>query len=225
VSAAAVFRSHACIRAHASAAASRADVGRNGQPPARGRLRLVASRAPAALGFDQAILPHLDAAYNLARWMMRDPSDAEDVVQDACLRALQYFSACRSGNEKAWLLQIVRNTAYTKLRNRRRVEVALETGDDGSGFAGMMIADPAPGPEAAVAAAQDLALLRTMMEALPVDLRECLILRELEELSYKEIAGVTGAPLGTVMSRLHRARRMLAASWSEDAFTPAQPAR
>jgi len=167
--------------------------------------------------FEDAILPHLDSAYNLARWLTRDPVAAEDIVQDACARALQYFGSFRGDNGRAWLLGIVRNVAYSRLRNRRADgEVALagaggEGSDDEGGF-GMEIADPDPGPEAAMAITQDLALLKAAVLALPIDLRQCLVLRDMEELSYKQIARIVNVPVGTVMSRLCRARRMLMAS-------------
>jgi RNA polymerase sigma-70 factor (ECF subfamily) len=166
----------------------------------------------AAGGFEQAILPHLDAAYNLARWLMRDPAAAEDVVQDAVLRALQYFASFGGGDGRAWLLQIVRNAAYSALKaSRSGGEIALGSGGSGAdaeGF-GMDIPDPAPGPEAMLAQRQDLARLDAALAALPIELRECLVLCELEQLSYKQIAHVTQVPIGTVMSRLWRARRAL----------------
>lgn len=168
--------------------------------------------APAGLTFEQAILPHLDAAYNLARWLVRDPAVAEDVVQDALLRALQYFASFRGGEERAWLLRIVRNTAYSALKTRRAgAEVSLGSGTDdtdGAG-AGLDVPDPGPGPEAALAQRQDLARLDAALAALPVELRECLVLCELEQLSYKDIARITQVPIGTVMSRLWRARKAL----------------
>lgn len=167
-------------------------------------------RADASVKFAQAVLPHLDAAYNLARWLIRDPVAAEDIVQDACVRALQYFDSFRGDDGRAWLLQIVRNTAYVRLKAQRAGgEVPLGGNNaDGEGF-GMDVPDPGPGPEAAFAQRQGLALLDTALAALPVELRECLVLCELEQLSYKDIAGITGVPIGTVMSRLWRARRML----------------
>jgi RNA polymerase sigma factor (sigma-70 family) len=166
--------------------------------------------------FEHAILPHLDAAYNLARWLTRDPVVAEDIVQDALLRALQYFESFHGENGRAWLLRIVRNAAYTKLRPLRAgVEVALGSAENGA--FGMDVADPDPGPEAALATNEDLARLEAAMAALPINLRECLLLREMEELSYKEIARIAEIPIGTVMSRLCRARRMLMASWTADA--------
>ncbi len=168
--------------------------------------------AGAASTFEQAILPHLDAAYNLARWLVRDPSAAEDIVQDAVLRALQYFASFRGGDGRAWLLQIVRNTSYAALKTRHTgTEVSLGSGTgeaDREGF-GMDVPDPGPSPEAMLAERQDLARLDTALAALPIELRECLVLCELEELSYKDIARITQVPIGTVMSRLWRARRML----------------
>jgi RNA polymerase sigma-70 factor (ECF subfamily) len=158
--------------------------------------------------FEQVVLPHLDAAYNLARWLVRDPSLAEDIVQDAVLRALQYFASFRGdGNGRAWLLQIVRNAAYAAVKARRvGTDIPLETDD---GAPAMQLPDPGPGPEAMLAQRQSLEQLDQALAALPIELRECLILCELEQLSYKDIARVTGAPIGTVMSRLWRARQAL----------------
>ncbi len=158
--------------------------------------------------FEQVVLPHLDAAYNLARWLVRDPSLAEDIVQDAVLRALQYFASFRGETGgRAWLLQIVRNAAYAAVKARRiGAEVPLDS-DDADGMA--ELPDPGPGPEALLAQRQDLQQLDAALAALPMELRECLILCELERLSYKDIARVTGVPIGTVMSRLWRARQAL----------------
>ena len=164
--------------------------------------------ATEAPSFEQVVLPHLDAAYNLARWLVRDASLAEDIVQDAVLRALQYFASFRGDTSgRAWLLQIVRNAAYAAVKARRAgVDVPLDS-DDGAGA--MDLPDPGPGPEAQLAQRQDLERLDEALAALPMELRECLILCELERLSYKEIARVTGVPIGTVMSRLWRARQAL----------------
>jgi RNA polymerase sigma-70 factor (ECF subfamily) len=162
--------------------------------------------------FEQAMLPHLDAAYNLARWLVRDPAIAEDVVQDAYERACRYFGAFRGGSGRAWLLQIVRNAAYSTLKaQRRRMEVSLRsemrpTDEEG---AELDIPDSSSDPEAALSRRQDLATLDDALNGLPVAWRECLILRELETLSYKEIARITEVPIGTVMSRLSRAREAL----------------
>jgi len=162
--------------------------------------------------FEQVMLPHLDAAYNLARWLVRDPSIAEDVVQDAYERACRYFGAFRGGSGRAWLLQIVRNAAYSTLKaQRQRMEVSLSSekgsGDEDEGE--MDIPDSSSGPEAALARRQDLATLDEALSALPITWRECLVLREVEALSYKEIARIMDVPIGTVMSRLSRARQTL----------------
>ena len=162
--------------------------------------------------FEQIMLPHLDAAYNLARWLVRDPSIAEDVVQDAYERACKYFAAFRGLSGRAWLLQIGRNTAYSTLKARRRgMEVSLTSGTRAADEDGvdMDMPDPSPGPEATLAQRQDLAALDDALNALPVAWRECLILREVEVLSYKEMARIMDVPIGTVMSRLSRARQVL----------------
>jgi RNA polymerase sigma-70 factor (ECF subfamily) len=162
--------------------------------------------------FEQVMLPHLDAAYNLARWLIRDPSMAEDVVQDAYERAYKYFAAFRGGSGRAWLLQIVRNAAYAALKaQHRRMEVSLGSGTRAADEDGvdMDIPDSSPDPEATLAQRQDLAALDDALNALPVAWRECLILREVEALSYKEMAGIMDVPIGTVMSRLSRARQAL----------------
>ena len=162
--------------------------------------------------FEQVMLPHLDAAHNLARWLVRDPSIAEDVVQDAYERACKYFAAFRGGSGRAWLLQIVRNVAYSMLKaKRQRMEVSLSSGTRATDEDGvdMDLPDSSPGPEATLAQRQDLAALDDALNALPVAWRECLILREVEALSYKEMASIMGVPIGTVMSRLSRARQAL----------------
>jgi RNA polymerase sigma factor (sigma-70 family) len=154
--------------------------------------------------FERLVLPHLDAAYNLARWLVRDPACAEDVVQEAMLRALRYHAGLR-GEAKPWLLQIVRNVAYAAIAGRRK---AAEMPFDDEEH---IVADPADNPEAALTRHQERQHLDDALAALPDELRECLVLRELEEMSYKEIAQVTGVAIGTVMSRLWRARRALQA--------------
>lgn len=162
--------------------------------------------------FEQIALPNLDAAYRLALWLVRDPHLAEDVVQDAVARGLSYFGSFRGGDGRAWLMRIVRNTAYTALAARQQSVRRL---DERAPFAAVSILDmPDPGdnPEAALSRREDAARVEQALVALPVELRECLVLRELEELSYKEIAEVTGVPVGTVMSRLWRARRALIGS-------------
>jgi len=158
------------------------------------------------------VLPHLDSAYNLARWMMRDASAAEDVVQDAVVRALSYFGSFKGGDGRAWFLRIVRNVAYSVIAARRRGNTtSLDDAGrtvDGEPIA-LEIADPNDDPETSLSRAEGFTRLDQALEALPADLRECLVLHELEELSYKEVAQVTGVPIGTVMSRLWRARQAL----------------
>ena len=159
------------------------------------------------------MLPHLDAAYNLARWLMRDRAAAEDVVQEAMLRALTYFSGFRGGNPRAWLLQIVRNAAYASQRLDRGVQF-VPIGEPGAVPGDALVAE-GEDPEAALIRACGARRVHELIAALPVELREPLILRELEELSYKEIAEITRTPIGTVMSRLFRARRLLALAADE----------
>ena len=150
--------------------------------------------------FERTMLPHMDAAYNLARWLVRDATLAQDVTQDAMLRALRFFPEWRGGSARAWLMRIVRNVAYDTLRDR---------GHDESEEVMAELADPAPGPERQAMARIEIENVATALEALPAALRECLVLREIEGLSYKEIAEVSGVPIGTVMSRLWRARQAL----------------
>jgi RNA polymerase sigma-70 factor (ECF subfamily) len=154
--------------------------------------------------FEGAVLPHLDAAYNLARWLTRDGHDAEDVVQEAFCRAFQFFDGFRGGNPRAWLLQIVRHTSYTWLERHRERQPALSFDEGLHGEA-----SEALNPEKLFLQRADRQMLREAVEALPVPFREVIVLRELEGLSYQEIAAVAGIPVGTVMSRLARARGRL----------------
>jgi RNA polymerase sigma-70 factor (ECF subfamily) len=162
---------------------------------------------PGAATAEQVILPHLDAAYNLARWLVRDPVLAEDAVQDAAVRALSYFASFNGGDARAWLLRIVRNSAYSLLAARR--QGATTSLDESGATEDGEIADTADDPEAALSRREGFARLDDALAALPAELRECLVLHELEELSYKQVAEITGVPIGTVMSRLWRARRAL----------------
>jgi RNA polymerase sigma-70 factor (ECF subfamily) len=166
----------------------------------------MAAHLPQA-SFDAVALPHLDAAYNLAHWLMRDRAEAEDVVQDAFVRAMRYFSSYQGGDPRAWLLSIVRNAAYSRLA-ARRATMPLDDEDNDTPLA-EVLRDPGDDPETALARRQDRERLDALLGALPVELRECVILCDLEEMSYKEIAQVTGTPIGTVMSRLWRARKVL----------------
>lgn len=169
---------------------------------------------PGSSTFEAAMLPHLDAAYNLARWLMRNDEDADDVLQEAMLRALTYFAGFRGVNPRAWLLQIVRNAAYSALRNDRHTQVipmTRQTGERGSETCTIdEFPDSGDDPESALIRDRDRHLIDRLIAGLPADLREVLVLRELEGLAYKEIAHITDAPIGTVMSRLWRARRSLA---------------
>jgi RNA polymerase sigma-70 factor, ECF subfamily len=160
--------------------------------------------------FEAVVLPHLGAAHNLARWLMRDAEAAEDVLQDAMVRALTYFSSFKGINPRAWLLQIVRNTAYGSIKLSRGIQlVPIVTSEEHCADAIAELPSSDDDPEASLIKSRDQAHVRQLIGSLPVDLREILVLRELEELSYKEIAEVTRTPVGTVMSRLWRARQML----------------
>jgi RNA polymerase sigma factor (sigma-70 family) len=154
--------------------------------------------------FEQVVLPHLDAAYNLARWLVRNSHDAEDIVQEACLRAFKFFGGFQGGSARAWLLKIVRNTSYSFLETKRPAGLGLEFDEK------LHTPDTAtPDAEAILLQAADSRMLREALEELPVQFREILVLRELEDMSYKEIAAMTDVPLGTVMSGLARARNQL----------------
>jgi RNA polymerase sigma factor (sigma-70 family) len=156
--------------------------------------------------FEEVVLPHMDAAFNYARWLTRSDADAEDVVQDACVRALRFFSSLRGDDARAWLLTIVRNTWYgrfARTKGSRPVTVSDDMTDDRP--------DDALDPEALVLQRQTVERVQRAVRALPADFREVIVLREIEGLSYKEIAAVTGIPIGTVMSRLARARERLLA--------------
>jgi RNA polymerase sigma-70 factor (ECF subfamily) len=155
--------------------------------------------------------PHLDAAWRLARWLTGNGAEAEEVVQDACLRAWRAQSRVAVEDSRAWLLAIVRNTAWTRLRDARRrtgnIVPLHEAGRDVE-----RAAAPGPGPEAALAGAQRADLLHRALAGLPPAFREVVVLRDLEDCSYAEIAAVIGIPVGTVMSRLARGRRRLRAA-------------
>ena len=155
--------------------------------------------------FEESVLPHLDAGYNLARWLTHNTSDAEDVVQDACVRALKYVGTLRDGDARAWFLTIVRNAFYDWCRRNRPAEIVK---DDGSAI-DTAADDSAIDPERAAQRSSESRLLADAVAELPLVFREVLVLRELEELSYKEIARITDIPIGTVMSRLARARGLL----------------
>jgi RNA polymerase sigma-70 factor (ECF subfamily) len=154
--------------------------------------------------FDQAVVPHLDAAYNLARWLMRNKQDAEDMVQEACLRAFTFFHSFQGEDGRAWLLAIVRNTCYTWLKKNRARE--LDTVFEEQIHS---VEADAANPEVLLVEKADRELLQQLLEQLPTEFREVLILRELEGMSYKQISAIADLPIGTVMSRLARARKRL----------------
>src|SRR5579862_8757435 len=154
--------------------------------------------------FEEIVLPHLDAAYNLARWLTRNDQDAEDAVQEAYLRAFRFFPGFRGGDARAWLMKIVRNSCYTWMHANRHQKDAIEFDEE------LFSLDSRPlNPEEAALQTDNDAIVRKALEQLPVNAREVLVLRELQGMSYKEIADITGMPAGTVMSSLSRARDRL----------------
>ncbi len=154
--------------------------------------------------FEQAVMPHLDAAYNLARWLMRNQQDAQDVAQEAYLRAFRFFPGFRGGDARAWLMKIVRNTCYSWLQSNRPLQEAAEFDEN------FFPPDSrTPNPEEVALQSDSDSLVREALEKLPPNFREVLVLRELEGMSYREIAEITGMPAGTVMSSLSRARGRL----------------
>jgi RNA polymerase sigma-70 factor, ECF subfamily len=152
--------------------------------------------------FEECVLPHLDAAFNLSRWLLRTRADAEDVTQEALLRAYRFFGTYRAGSARAWLLQIVRNCCYTWLQKNRPLEDIADLSE-------ASMPQEHSTPESLAIASRDRERLTAALEQLPTAFREVLILRELEGCSYKEIAAITGRPIGTVMSALARSRQQL----------------
>jgi RNA polymerase sigma-70 factor (ECF subfamily) len=162
------------------------------------------TESPRVTEFERQVLPHLDAAYNLARFLMRNDQDAEDIVQDASVRAFRFFDSFRGENSRAWFLSIVRNSAFTALKRNRMNEDTVVFDEELHG-------GQIPSLDAGIALdrAQDRQTVRSAIEQLPAEFREAITLRELEGMSYKEIADIAGVPIGTVMSRLARARHQL----------------
>ncbi len=150
------------------------------------------------------MIPHLNAAYNLARWLTRNEHDAQDVVQEAYLRALRFFDSYNGGDAKSWLLGIVRNTCFTLLRREKR-NLTVAVFDEATHSSNV----DRPNQEEALVEAAKRTILRDCIERLPEEFREIVVMRELEEMSYRQIAEVAGVPTGTVMSRLSRARKRL----------------
>lgn len=167
--------------------------------------------------FEQLVLPHLDAAFNLARWLLRSRADAQDVTQEAMLRALRFFRGFHGGDARAWLLRIVRNTSFTWLEKHRSVELMTEFDEE-------LHVPPSLTPEALAMAGDDRERLTRALEELPPRFREVLVLRELEGCSYKEIATITSMPIGTVMSALARARQRLQRGLSQSGAPAKQEA-
>jgi RNA polymerase sigma-70 factor (ECF subfamily) len=157
------------------------------------------------VSFEETVLPHLSAAYNLARWLTRNDQDAEDAVQEAYLRAFRSFDGFRGVSEgRAWLLTIVRNTCYTRLKQDRMTELTDAFDEEIHG-----VEDEVGNPEALLVEKANVQRLRRALEELPAEFREVIVLRELEDMSYSQIAELVAIPMGTVMSRLARARQRL----------------
>ena len=154
--------------------------------------------------FEQIILPHIDAAYNLAHWILNNDQDAEDIVQESFLRAFKYFASYQGGNSRSWLLTIVRNTCYDWLHQNRSQGLTVEL-DEEIVEDDLDAGDPAIFMQIKI----DHQMVASALDKLPVQFRELIVLREFEEMSYKEIALIAGIPIGTVMSRLARARERL----------------
>ena len=153
--------------------------------------------------FNQTVLPHLDAAYNLARWLTRNDQDAQDIVQEASLRAFKYWKGFSGRDCRPWLLAIVRNTYYSWVRQRSVQPELTETGEIDD------IDDSVPNPENLLLQNASRDMLKAALDDLPAEFREAIVLREMEGMSYKEIADIASVPIGTVMSRLARARKRL----------------
>lgn len=191
------------------------------RPLSEGKPRTVTEDERKARRFEQTVMPHLDSAYNLARWLTRSDSDAQDVVQEACLRAFKYFDGFDGQYANAWLLKIVRNTCFSWLKKNRPAEesIALEekAEDVESNDTAIFLSESGFGrsPEAILIESRDTHRLNELIERMPPVYREVIILRELEEMSYRDIADVTSVPIGTVMSRLARGRKLLQSLWND----------
>ncbi len=162
--------------------------------------------------FERRVVPHLDAAFNLARWLTRNDHDAEDVVQEAFLRAFRFFDGLKDSDARPWLLAIVRNTGYSWLEKNRPADIVALDDDAALASDTVTVGHVSPAesnPEVILLQSANTKLLNQALEELPVAFREVLVMRELEDLSYKEIASIAAIPIGTVMSRLSRAREML----------------
>ena len=175
--------------------------------------------------FRDAALPHLDDLYTLARYLMRNPTDAEDAVQDCYLRALRHFDSYRGPAMKPWLLAILRNVCKAEFARRGKDEIPTDFAQDESVAEDMpMWQEPQASPEKLILRQQDSATIRRLVADLPEPFRETIVLREVNDLSYQEIAEIAGVPVGTVMSRLARARAMLRSAWNAAETATSQPA-
>lgn len=163
--------------------------------------------------FRETALPHLDAVYTLARYMLRDPSDAEDAVQECYLRALQHFDTFRGSEVKPWLFAILRNVCYFEYGRRSRAPDDVNWAPDEWEAALPLWREPQDTPETETERKSDVEIIRALVAALPDVFRDAIVMRELDDLSYREIAAIVGAPIGTVMSRLARGRAMLRQAW------------
>jgi RNA polymerase sigma-70 factor (ECF subfamily) len=171
--------------------------------------------------FRDAALPYLDDVYTLARYLMRNPADADDAVQECYLRALRHFDSYRGPAMKPWLLTILKNVCYAEFSRHGKHEVPTDFSDAGPAPADPVWQEPQATPESAMLRRQDDATIRRLVDALPTPFRDTIVLREINDLSYQEIAEVAGVPVGTVMSRLARARAMLRAAWNSSNGAPA----
>ncbi|HEV2625076.1 MAG TPA: sigma-70 family RNA polymerase sigma factor [Xanthobacteraceae bacterium] len=175
--------------------------------------------------FRAAALPHLDDLYTLARYLMRNPTDAEDAVQDCYLRALRHFDSYRGPAMKPWLLAILRNVCKAEFARRGKDEIPTDFAQDESVAEDMpMWQEPQASPEKLILRQQDSATIRRLVADLPEPFRETIVLREVNDLSYQEIAEIAGVPVGTVMSRLARARAMLRSAWNAAEAATSRPA-
>ncbi len=170
--------------------------------------------AETARRFRDAALPHLDDVYTLARYLMRDRADADDAVQECYLRALRHFDSYRGPAMKPWLLTILRNVCHAEFARRSQQTPAADPGEDAAAADAPLWQEPQASPEAVLLQTRDGDTIRRMIAALPPPFREVVVLREINDLSYRDIAEVVGAPVGTVMSRLARARALLRARWN-----------
>ena len=174
--------------------------------------------------FRDAALPYLDEVYTLARYLMRNTDDAEDAAQECFLRALRHFDSYRGPAMKPWLLAILRNVCNAEFARRSRGDVPTDCAQDESVAEEMpMWREPQASPEKVILQQQDSATIRRLVAELPAPFREAIVLREINDLSYKDIAEVAGVPVGTVMSRLARARSMLRLAWNDAESATARP--